>query len=55
MSSQLFINHTAFNNDVVKYSAPKQNQSGGKSVNIYNKDTKLQYPIIPRQFSEEVI
>tara|TARA_Y100000992_G_scaffold302683_1_gene278344 strand:+ start:3906 stop:4838 length:933 start_codon:yes stop_codon:yes gene_type:complete len=50
MSSQLFINHTAFNNDVVKYSAPKQNQSGGKSVNIYNKDTnkylQLSTPLI---------
>ena len=35
----LFIDHSAFNNDILKYSAPKQNQSGGKSVNLYNRDT----------------
>ena len=39
MTQQLFINHTEFSNDSFKYSAPKQNSMGGKSVNIYNNKT----------------
>lgn len=36
MSQPLFIDHSEFSNDCFKYSAPKQNSMGGKSVNIYN-------------------